>query len=115
MTTKLTVSLKLLALALALSAAGCVKVRAPVEPREDPANWPQIMLADRELQGRIAIRRPIVEQDQAGLLFVTVPLTSWRTEAPWSMAPSSTPGRSGSKCSPKLFHGGNALAHVIVE
>src|SRR5215204_439677 len=48
-------------------------------------------------------------------LLVIVPLSSWRTDAPLSVAPSSTPGKSGAKCSPKLFHGGNAVAHVIVE
>jgi hypothetical protein len=74
MTTKLTTNLKLAVLALALSAAGCVKVRPPVEPREDPAGWPQIMLSSRELQDRIAVRKPMVSQDEAGLLYVTVPV-----------------------------------------
>ena len=67
--------LKGLTLAAALSAAACTpRVRAPVEPREDTAGSPQIMLASRELQDRIAVRRPIVSQDEAGLLFVTVPV-----------------------------------------
>ena len=70
----LTMKLTQVALGLALTTAGCVKVRPPVEPREDPAGWPQIMLASRELQDRIAVRKPMVSQDQAGLMFVTVPI-----------------------------------------
>jgi hypothetical protein len=63
------------ALTAALTAAGCgPRIDPPVEPREDPHGWPQINLASRELQGRIAVRRPMVSQDEAGLMFVTVPL-----------------------------------------
>ena len=68
-------TLKGLTLALAVSSAACTpRVRAPVEPREDTAGSPQIMLTDRELQDRIAVRPPIVTQDEAGLLYVTVPV-----------------------------------------
>ena len=70
-------------LALALVAptlaalAGCTpRVRGPIEPREDLSPWPQIMLADRDLARRIAVRQPVVERDPAGLLFVTVPVRS---------------------------------------
>jgi uncharacterized protein DUF1425 len=63
-----------LALVVAISPAACQRVRPPVEPREDTAGWPQIMLADRDLQRRIAVRQPQVSQDRAGLLFVTVPV-----------------------------------------
>ena len=67
--------LKGLTLTVALSAAACTpRVRPPVEPREDTAGSPQIMLTDRELQDRIAVRAPIVTQDEAGLLYVTVPV-----------------------------------------
>jgi len=67
--------LKGMTIALAVSAAACApKVRAPVEPRADPHGEPQINLASRELQGRIAVRRPQVSQDEAGLMFVTVPI-----------------------------------------
>jgi uncharacterized protein YcfL len=60
-----------------LALAGCApRVRGPIEPREDLSPWPQIMLADRDLARRIAVRRPIVERDPAGLLFVTVPVRS---------------------------------------
>lgn len=60
---------------LALSAAACTpRVRAPVEPREDTAGTPQISLTSRKLQDRIAVSRPIVTQDEAGLLYVTVPV-----------------------------------------
>jgi hypothetical protein len=64
-----------LTLALALAAGACTpRVRGPVEPREDVSNWPQINLADRELQRRIAVRAPIVSTDEAGLLYVTIPV-----------------------------------------
>ena len=66
-----------LTLAAALSAAACQpRVRGPVEPREDTAGWPQIMLADRDLRRRIVVRQPLVTQDRAGLLYVTVPVRS---------------------------------------
>jgi uncharacterized protein YcfL len=52
------------------------RVRGPIEPREDTAPWPQVMLSDRELGAKIAVRQPIVTQDAAGLLFVTIPLRS---------------------------------------
>ena len=66
----------LTALAL-LPLAGCTpRVRGPIEPREDLSPWPQIMLADRDLARRIAVRQPVVERDPAGLLFVTVPIRS---------------------------------------
>ena len=63
-----------LTLALALAVPACTHVRAPVEPREDPHTWPQINVADRELQGRIAVRKPMVSQDEAGLMYVTLPV-----------------------------------------
>lgn len=62
-------------LTVAVSAAACSpRVRGPVEPREDTAGSPQIMLASRKLQDRIAVRAPVVTQDEAGLMFVTVPI-----------------------------------------
>lgn len=67
--------LKGITIAVAVSAAACSpRVRGPVEPREDTAGSPQIVLASRELQDRIAIRAPVVTQDEAGLMFVTVPI-----------------------------------------
>ena len=63
-----------LALSLALAAACEPRVRPPVEPREDPSFSRQVELTDRELQDRIAVQRPIVTQDEAGLLYVTVPV-----------------------------------------
>ena len=63
-----------LAAAVTAAAASAPKVRGPVEPREDPHNIPQINLASRELQGRIAVRAPQVTQDEAGLLYVTLPV-----------------------------------------
>ena len=61
--------------AAAVAAGACSpRVRGPVEPREDTAAWPQIHLASRELQDRIAVRQPVVTQDEAGLLYVTVPV-----------------------------------------
>ena len=60
-----------------LPLAGCApRVRGPIEPREDLSPWPQIMLAERDLARRIAVRQPVVERDPAGLLFVTVPIRS---------------------------------------
>jgi hypothetical protein len=63
-----------LAAAVTAGVACAPKVRGPVEPREDPSNIPQINLASRELQGRIAVRAPHVTQDEAGLLYVTLPI-----------------------------------------
>ena len=75
MTTALRTTLKLLTVTLALTAAACTpRVRGPVEPREDVSGTPQINLTDRELQQRIAVRAPVVEQDESGLLHVTVPI-----------------------------------------
>ena len=75
MTTRLLTMLKGTTLLLALSAAACTpRVRGPVEPREDTAGTPQITLTSRELQDRIAVSRPVVTQDEAGLLYVTVPV-----------------------------------------
>ena len=59
-----------------LALAGCTRVQAPIEPREDPPPWPQIMLADRDLARRVVVRQPVVERDRAGLLFITVPVRS---------------------------------------
>jgi hypothetical protein len=60
-----------------LSSAGCEpRVRGPITPREDVTDWPQIQIADRDLRRRIAVRRPLVERDPAGLLFLTVPVRS---------------------------------------
>jgi hypothetical protein len=66
----------LVALALAIFAGCAPHVRGPVEPREDTHPWPQIMLDNRELAGRIAVRQPVIERDPAGLLFVTLPVRS---------------------------------------
>ena len=75
MSNALRTTLKMLTIALAVSAAACTpRIDPPVEPREDPHGWPQINLASRELQGRIAVRRPVVSQDEAGLMYVTVPV-----------------------------------------
>ena len=59
-----------------LPLAGCGRPRGPIEPREDTHPWPQIMLSDRDLARRLAVRQPVVERDPAGLLFVTVPIRS---------------------------------------
>ena len=67
----------LLTILAMLALAGCTpRVRGPIEPREDLSPWPQIMLSDRDLARRIAVRQPVVERDPAGLLFVTVPVRS---------------------------------------
>jgi hypothetical protein len=51
-------------------------VRGPLTPRQDTSDWPQIQISDRDLQRKIAVRRPTIERDPAGLLFVTVPVRS---------------------------------------
>ena len=67
----------LFAALMLLPLAGCTpRVRGPIEPREDLSPWPQIMLDNRELARRIAVRQPVVERDPSGLLFVTVPVRS---------------------------------------
>lgn len=67
----------LVAVVLSAWALGCTpRVRGPVEPREDVARWPQIQIADRQLARRIAVRQPVVSTDEAGLLYVTVPVRS---------------------------------------
>jgi hypothetical protein len=73
-----------------LPLAGCQpRVRGPIEPREDLSPWPQIMLAERDLARRIAVRQPVVERDPAGLLFVTVPIRS-TTQRPMTIEYRST-------------------------
>ena len=59
-----------------LPTAGCRDTRGPIEPREDLHPWPQIMLSDRDLASKLAVRQPVVERDQAGLLYVTLPVRS---------------------------------------
>jgi len=69
--------MKVLAVALTFPLAGCQQpIPGPIEPREDPAGWPQIQIADRDLRNRIVVRRPQIMQDEAGLMFVTVPVRS---------------------------------------
>ena len=73
-----------------LPLSGCApRVRGPIEPREDLSPWPQIMLAERDLARRIAVRQPVVERDPAGLLFVTVPIRS-TTQRPMTIEYRST-------------------------
>jgi hypothetical protein len=56
---------------------GCNRgVKAPVEGRLDPYSPSQIHMADEDLRAHMAIGRPIVERDPAGLLRVTVPVRS---------------------------------------
>ena len=71
----LALPLPLLALTL-LPLAGCRDTRGPIEPREDLHPWPQINLSDRDLASRLAVRQPVIERDQAGLLYVTLPIRS---------------------------------------
>jgi hypothetical protein len=62
------------ALALLTLTACAPRVRAPIEPREDMNPWPQIQLSNRELARDIAVRKPVVERDPAGLLYITLPV-----------------------------------------
>src|SRR3954465_1242924 len=58
-----------------LALAGCGP-RGPIEPIEDTHPWPQINLSDRDLARRMVVRKPVVERDKAGLLYITVPVRS---------------------------------------
>ena len=78
----------LLALTL-LPLAGCRDTRGPIEPREDLHPWPQINLSDRDLASRLAVRQPVIERDQAGLLYVTLPIRS-RTRHEYTIEYRST-------------------------
>ena len=63
-------------LALLLTLIGCNTVRPPKVGRDDPYEASQMHFASEELRRDTAVSKPIVSRDQAGLLFVSVPIRS---------------------------------------
>jgi hypothetical protein len=69
--TLLTLALTTLALTV-----GCNKPRPPVEGRMDPYSIPQVALASKELANDILVNPPVMSRDDAGILFVNLPVRS---------------------------------------
>ena len=61
---------------LALALAACNPVPPPIEGREDPYGRRQVMFDSTELENRTSVGRPMPSRDDAGILFVTVPVTA---------------------------------------
>ena len=61
---------------LVLVFVGCNTVRPPIEGRADPYVPAQIHFTEDRLKNDTAVGTPIVGRDQAGLLFVTIPIRS---------------------------------------
>src|SRR4051794_30584206 len=68
--------MRYLPIVLMLSMLGCDWVRPPVEGRMDPYMPKQIHFATDELRRDTAVGVPELSRDQAGLLYVTVPVRS---------------------------------------
>lgn len=70
--------MKSLAALLTLSASiiGCSAVRAPIKGRLDPYDTQQIHFATESLRRDTAVGTPQLSRDNAGLLFVTIPIRS---------------------------------------
>lgn len=64
----------LLSSVLMLAAVAGCGVKSPVDARKDPYIPRQIQLTEGDLRRNTAFGQPLVSRDQAGLLFVTVPL-----------------------------------------
>ena len=65
----------LLGIALLFSVAGCVDtVEPPILARQDPDAREQIHITSIDLRRHTAVDAPILTRDDAGLLFVTVPV-----------------------------------------
>lgn len=62
--------------AAAATLGGCKTVPPPIEGRADSYGHRQIMMDSRELQNRTSVGLPHAARDEAGLLFVTVPITN---------------------------------------
>jgi hypothetical protein len=63
----------LASLLLLATLAGC-GVRSPIAARKDPYVPSQVQLAEENLRRNTAFGEPLVSRDQAGLLFVTLPI-----------------------------------------
>lgn len=59
---------------LLVTLAGCNRTKAPYNVNADPYLPEQVQVADRRLAGRLAFQNPRADRDEAGLLFVTVPV-----------------------------------------
>jgi hypothetical protein len=56
--------------------AACHQVPPPIEGREDPYGRRQIMFDSTELKNDTSVGSPMPSRDEAGILHVTVPITS---------------------------------------
>lgn len=72
MSQRFTMILPLLALVL----WGCNPVPLPIEGREDPYGRRQIMFDSDDLRDNTSVGRPQASRDEAGILFITVPITA---------------------------------------
>jgi hypothetical protein len=72
-----TTLLSIAAAAMTMVSAGCVDtVKAPIEGRADPYVPAQVHVTSMELRRHTAVGEPKLSRDDAGLLFVTVPVRS---------------------------------------
>jgi hypothetical protein len=63
------------ALALPILSIGCADtVKEPILARQDPYQREQVHIASMDLRRHTAIEAPIMTRDDAGILFVTVPI-----------------------------------------
>lgn len=61
---------------LALILSACNRVPPPIEGREDPHGRRQIMFDSDEMRDNTSVGRPQPSRDEAGILYVTVPITA---------------------------------------
>jgi hypothetical protein len=59
-----------------LTLLGCEHVRAPIQGRQDPYVPAQVHFDSDTLRRDTAIGAPVVSRDEAGILFVSVPIRS---------------------------------------
>ena len=69
-------TLLLLLPTLALALAACNPVPPPIEGREDPYGRRQIMFDSTEMKNRTSVGSPQPSRNEAGILFVSVPITA---------------------------------------
>jgi hypothetical protein len=70
-------TMKLVSVALVtLMLVGCDYVRPPIEGRQDPYTPAQLHFASDTLRRDTAVGTPVVSRDDAGLLYVNVPIRS---------------------------------------
>ena len=61
-------------LVLVLVLAGCSRTKAPYDVTADPYLPTQVQIADKSLANRLAFQPPRAARDDAGLLYITVPV-----------------------------------------